>query len=328
MLAAINDLKPIKERYHHGEATRFARILLAAALSVGLLGACSIKQTAVDLIGDAITGGKANVYMTDDDPDLVLAAIPFGLKTYEGMLEASPEHRGLLLATAQGFTAYAFLLQRRADRIDGDDLGGARKLRARARKLYLRGRDYALRGLETAHDEFTAKLKKDPRSALAATVKDDVPFLYWAGVSWAGALSAAMDDLDLVAEMPLAGMLVARVLVLDEAYDRGAPHEFFVSFESARPGGSAKKVRAHYRRGLELSRGQRASVHLAFAEAVALPTQDLPEFRRLIAKTLAVDPDHAPDLRLVNTIARHRALWLQSRIPDLFLDAEPKENDQ
>ncbi len=298
--------------------------VLLVALAALLLGACSIKRTAVNLVGDALAGG-GGVYAADNDPDLVREAIPFGLKTFESLLEVSPEHRGLLLAAARGFTVYAYLLQDEADRLDTTDLPRARELRARARKLYLRGRDYALRGLEQEHPDFTAGLRMDRISALAMTTGADVPFLYWAGVAGAGALSAAKDDLDLIAALPLAGALVGRALVLDETYEHGAAHEFFIAYEGSRPGGSAARAREHYRRALEISGGRRASVHLALAEAVAIRDQNLAEFRSLLASALAVDPETDPGLRLVNTIARRRARWLEQRIPDLFLQAERTE---
>jgi predicted anti-sigma-YlaC factor YlaD len=298
--------------------------LLLVAMASLLLAACSVKKTAVNIVGDTLAG-SGGVYASDDDPELIREAIPFGLKTYEGLLEVSPEHEGILLAAAGGFTAYAYMLQDDADQLDETDLPQARKLRVRARKLYLRGRDYALRGLEVEHPRFTAVLETDRNSALALTTEDDVSFLYWAGASWAGALSASKDDLDLIAELPTAGALVGRVLELDETYDLGAAHEFFISYEGGRPGGSVAQARRHYQRALDISGGLRASVHLALAEAVTVKEQNLAEFRSLISAALAVDPDRAPELRLVNTIARRRARWLESRIPDLFVDADGGE---
>ncbi len=38
-----------------------------------------------------------------------------------------------------------------------------------------------------------------------------------------------------------------------------------------------------------------------------------------------VELDKAPNFRLVNTPARDRAAWLESRIPELFLDVESGE---
>ncbi len=293
-------------------------------LLVGALAACSVKRTAVDIVGNAISGG-GGTYASDDDPELIREAMPFGLKTYESLLEISPEHQALLLSAARGYTAYAYLLQGEADRLDAADLGRARARRDRARKHYLRGRDYALRGLAVAHPGVVAALRQDAAAVLVTTDVAEVPFLYWGGAAWAGALSAVKDDLDLLAELPLAAAMVGRAIELDEAYEGGAAHEFFIAYEGGRPGGSAGRAREHYARALELSAGARASVHLALAEAVAIKQQDLAEFRDLIGAALAIDPDRKPELRLVNTIAQQRARWLESRIPDLFFEASDEE---
>ena len=294
-----------------------------AFICIALAG-CSFKQTAVDIIGDAVTGG-GSVYTSDDDPQLIKEALPFGLKTFESLLEVSPEHRGLLLASARGYTAYAFLLQWEADQLEDRKLAQARKIRVRARKLFLRGRDYAFRGLEIDRPDFRIDVVAGPAEALANTVKRDIPFLYWGGAAWAGALSAAKDDLALIAELPIAGAMVGRVLELDEGFDRGTAHEFFVSYEGSRPGGSADKARQHYQKALKFSNGTRASVHVAFAEIVSVRRQNLREFKKLLARAKAVDPDLAPQFRLVNSVAQDRARWLETRIPQLFVSADEGE---
>ena len=293
----------------------------ALGVLLPLLTSCSIRQSAVNIIGDALSGG-GGVYMTDDDPDLIRAALPFGLKLFESLLEVSPAHRGLLLAAAKGFTGYAYLIQDQADRQDEHDMRAAERLRQRSRGFYLRGRDYALRGLETHRPGFHAALKSDRNMALSAAKLDDVPFLYWAGAAWAGAVAVAKNDPDLLINLPTAGALVARVLALDEGYDEGAAHEFFISFEASRPGGSADKAGSHYRRALELSRGERASVHIALAEGVALREQNLAEFKKLTQAALAVEVEKFPQARLTNILAQQRARWLLSRLDELFLDAE------
>ena len=302
-------------------ASIFLRQPAVAALICVALAGCSIKQTAVDVIGDAVTGG-GDVFTSDEDPQLVKEALPFGLKTFESLLAVSPEHRGLLLASARGFTAYAFLLQWDADQLEDRELGQARKLRARARKLFLRGRDFAFRGLEIDQPEFRTAVVAQPAKALASTSKEDISFLFWGGAGWAGALSAAKDDLALIAELPIAGAMMSRVLELDESFDHGAAHEFFVSYEGSRPGGSVDKARLHYRKALEYSNGTRASVHLALAEVVSVRQQNLREFKQLLASAKAVDPDGVPQFRLVNNVAQERARWLEARIPQLFVDAD------
>ncbi|MDH3229842.1 MAG: TRAP transporter TatT component family protein [Alphaproteobacteria bacterium] len=295
-----------------------ALILMMTGL---LIAGCSVKKMAANAVGDALSGG-GGVWMSDNDPQLIREAIPFGLKTNESLLEISPEHLGLLEATAQGFAAYAFLLKEEADRAESEDLQRARKLRARSSKLFVRGRDYALRGLDVRHPGFSEGLRSRRDAMLAQTGEKDSGLLYWAGASWAGALSVAKDNLTLIAEFPTAGALVQRVLDLDEGYGDGSAHEFFVAYEAGRPGGSLDAARMHYRRALELSRGERASVFLALAESVSVAEQDVAEFRALLDEARAIDPDAKPDSRLLNIIAQERADWLETQIPELFLVAQ------
>ena len=129
----------------------------------------------------------------------------------------------------------------------------------------------------------------------------------------------------LVSELPLFGALVKRVLELNENYQQGVAHEFFISYEGKRPGGSSNRARQNFDRAVELSSGQRASVYLALAEAVSVPEQNLGEFKDLLVATLAVDPNDQPDLWLANVISRRRPQWLQTQIPHLFLEAGESE---
>lgn len=294
--------------------------LLVAVMAAVLISGCSVKRMAANAVGDAVSGG-GGVWSSDNDPDLVREALPFALKTNESLLEAVPQHEGLLESTAFGFTAYAFLLQQEADRLEAKDRAESRRLHTRASNLYLRGRDYALEGLDLRYPGFTQGLRTDRDATLARTKKRDIPLLYWAGAAWAGALGAAKANTRLMVEFPTAGALVQRALALDPTWDEGAAHEFLITYEASRPGGSLAAARAHYQSALELSGGKRASVYLALAESVSVQEQNLKEFRRLLKAARDVDADAVEELRLVNTIAQRRAVWLRTQIPDLFLAA-------
>src|SRR6185503_12506386 len=129
---------------------------------------------------------------SDEDPELVRGAVPFGLKTVEALLAESPRHEGLLLAAASGFTQYAFaFVQQDADFVEAQDLSRATALRARARKLYLRARDYGFRGLERDLPGLRDRLRQSPSEALRRAGKRNVRFLYWTGLSWFGAIALA-----------------------------------------------------------------------------------------------------------------------------------------
>ena len=73
---------------------------------------------------------------------------------------------------------------------------------------------------------------------------------------------------------------------------------------------------------MELSRGQLVAPLLSLAEAVALEEQNLKEFDSLLNRALAIDPDAAPQHRLVNLVLQDRARWMLSRVEDLFF--QPK----
>src|SRR5687768_16185462 len=123
---------------------RICVLLLVAALTAG----CSIKKVAINTVGNALAEGNS-VYATDEDPDFVREAVPFGLKLVESLLSQSPKHRGMLLTASSGFTGYAYaFVQQDADYIEAEDLDKATTLRNRARRLYLRALDYGFRGLE------------------------------------------------------------------------------------------------------------------------------------------------------------------------------------
>ena len=76
-----------------------AALVVLPLLSTG----CSIQKFAVNKLGDALSD-SGSTYASDDDPQLVADALPFSLKLMESLLEQSPEHTGLLLACASGFT--------------------------------------------------------------------------------------------------------------------------------------------------------------------------------------------------------------------------------
>lgn len=298
-------------------------LLLSVLLLFGVLTpGCSIKRMAVNKLGDALAGG-GNTFASDDDPELIKAAVPFSLKLMESLLAESPDHRGLLLATSSGFTQYGYaFVQQDADELEDVDFGAAQELRARARRLYLRARNYGLRGLDVQHAAFSEALLADPKSAVAKLRKKDVPSAYWTAVSWAAAISVSKDDPGLIADLPIVEALMDRCLDLDESFDQGAVHSFLISYEMARQGAGgepAARARAHFQRAIELSKGRLAGPYVSYAESVMVKQQDKGQFNSLLEKALAINPDEHTDSRLVNLIMQRRARWLLARTDELFL---------
>jgi predicted anti-sigma-YlaC factor YlaD len=296
--------------------------LLVTGLAALSLPGCSTRSLAVHSIGDALAEG-ASSYATDDDPELVREALPFGLKTMESLLESSPRHQGLLYATSSGFCQYTYaFLQQDADFAEASDLARATALRDRARRLYLRGRDYGLRGLEVDFPGFRETMRRDTQAALAPMKKEHLGLLYWTAASWAAAMALAVNDSALVADRDLPAAMMKRALALDEGFLLGSIHDFFISFEAGRraAGGSMDEARGHFERALALADGRRAWPYVHYAESVAVAQQDKKEFARLLNEALAVDTAREKSQRLFNLIAQRRARWLLARTEELFIE--------
>jgi predicted anti-sigma-YlaC factor YlaD len=297
--------------------------LLALVVTIPSLAGC--RTAAVALAADA-AAESGTAYASDDDPELVRHAVPFGLKTMEGLLEKQPRHVPLLTSLASGFTQYAYaFVQADADQADLDGrLDAARAGRDRARKLFLRARGYGLRGLEEKRKGLSRALAdgKDVPGALAKAEKEDVELLYWTASSWALAISNSKGDMALVAELPIPAAMVERALQLDEAFGEGALHEFFITFDTVRSeaqGGGEARARAHYERALALSMNKKLGPHVAWAEGVLVRRQDRDEFTRVLEAVVRADPGEVPRHRLANILAQRRAKALLEHADDLFL---------
>ncbi|HYG69213.1 MAG TPA: TRAP transporter TatT component family protein, partial [Anaeromyxobacteraceae bacterium] len=155
-----------------------------------------------------------------------------------------------------------------------------------------------------------------------ADEKDDVPFLYWTASAWALAIASGKDDIGLVAELPVPIAMMERALALDEGWNEGAIHEFFVTYDatrSAAEGGGRDRVREHLERALALSMNKKLGPRVSYAEGVLVQAQDRAEFTRVLEEVLAADPGEVPRYRLANILAQRRAKLLLAHVDDLFL---------
>jgi predicted anti-sigma-YlaC factor YlaD len=277
------------------------------------------------MIAAGAFAGSGDVMARDEDPELVRDAIPFALKTMEGLRAELPDDEALLLSLTSSFTQYAwaFVLQ------DADlaEMAGrsveAREGHERAKKLFLRARNYGLRALELRYKGITARLlsARDLDPALALLEVSDVPLLYWTAAAWALAISNGKSDMQLVSELPAPVAMMRRGMALDPSFDRGAFQEFFVTYEggrSAADGGGAAVARAYLDRALQLSEGKKLGALVSFAESALVQQQNRAEFERVLQQVLAADVNAAPQYRLANVLAQRRARALLAHVDDLF----------
>ena len=303
----------------------FLRVRLGASVLVTITvlasGGCSLRSMAVNAIVPTLA--NSDVYLSEEDPELVREALPFLLKTIESILDSEPKQAQALLFACSGFTLYGNILYVDAQIADSQgDYERSAELGGRTWLLFVRARDYCLGSLELKYAGITDGLRQDPTSALDETTAEDVEVLYYLGAAWGLAISNALDQPNLVADLPAVRALLVRALELDEDYDEGALHAALITLEALPPqlGGSPERARAHFERAVELSRGLDAGPYVTFAAGVSVPEEHQAEFQALLTKALSVDPNEDTSRRLLNLVSQRRARSLLDQIDDLFFD--------
>ncbi len=301
----------------------------AVALAlIMLLGACSIEKLALRKAAGLLSGpSSGDVFSTDNDPDLVGQALPFAIKLYETLLASLPDHAGLRLRTGSLYIMYAnAFVETPADTTPHDELAAKEYLLARAKNLYLRGRDMLFVSLEKRNPAIRAQLKERRyKEALAPFGLKDADLLYWTALGWLAAFSVDPFDMALGQTVPQTRAMIERVAELAPGYGRGALDSFYVGYYGSLPdylGGDPAKAREHFARAQALAGQTDTSSLLALATTVCVKEQKAAEFKDLLGRVLAFDPESHPANRLVNTLNRRKARWLLDHIDDFFIEVE------
>lgn len=299
-------------------ATQWVRAVGSVAVVVALSGCSLISTKATKMVADTLSSGGTSM-TSDNDPELIREAVPFGLKTYESLLESLPKYVPLLRATCSGFTSYAYgFLATDADTLRQTDMAAARAIDDRALKMYLRAHGYCARALEERFKGVTQALLMNPDTALARAKKSDVELLYWSAASWGLAMALSPDTLAI--DFPAVRALAERGLALDPTWWNGALHELMITLNSQELlGGSEDEARRHFARAVELQKGLSPGPYISLAMGVSVARQDREEFEALMQQALAVDPDANPSERLTTLLLQRRARALLDQVESLFL---------
>jgi len=270
---------------------------------------------AINAVSNALTGdGSADVFTSDNDPELVGAALPFAIKMYETLLAQNPNHQGLRLTTGSLFVMYAnAFVQLPAEMLDPIDYFEERHAALdRAKQLYLRGHDILNSAMEQRFPGFSAASADDGslQTLLARARRADVPLLYWTAASGLAAFSMDVFDFTLGSSLPKWGAMMARAYELYPDFNNGAINEFYLLFYAALPeilGGDKARALVHFNRAVEKTGGLAAGPFVSYARVISVPAQDYDSFRENLERALAIDIDENPSIRLINVLAQRRA---------------------
>jgi len=301
-------------------------LILALVIS---LSACSVNKLALKKVAGMLSGpaSSADVFSSDNDPDFVGAALPFAIKLYETLLASLPTHPGLRLRTGSLYIMYAnAFVETPADMTPRREAETKEHLLARAKNLYLRGRDMLFVDLERRNPAIRAQLKERRyREAMAPFGRDDLDLLYWTALGWLAAFSVDPFDMTLGQTVPQTRAMIDRIEALEPGYGGGSLDSFYVGYYGSLPaylGGDAAKAREHFARAQGRAGKSDTSSLMALATTVSVKEQNAAEFKDLLGRVLAFDPESSPANRLVNILNQRKARWLLGHIGDFFVELE------
>ena len=302
-------------------------ILFLLLLSVFAAGGCSINKMAVKAVSNTFTEGGEEVFLQDNDPELVMDSIPFILKLNEIMMEKDPENYRLKISSGKLFIVYSNLfIHIPADMLDYKEWKKQVFMRDRARKMYIRGVRYIKEGMEiktSGRYEYNQPDKYD--DLLKTMTFEDADMLFWYGAGIVSAVSIDVTDPYLASIRNYGIKAIFKAYELDPDYSDGSIHDFFILYYGSLPagmGGSDEKAEYHYKKAVELSSGKKISPYISYASAMAVKNQTpqgVEEFKKILETALKFDEDSYPETRLENTIFKRKAAWMLENIDNFFL---------
>jgi len=276
---------------------------------IALLAACGATKSMTVASTASLLEDVARASYKQSDLKLIREGMPSYLMLIDGMVEALPENKQLLITAAQSYASYASAFIQEEDK-------------TYALALYAKAKAYAIRALE--QNGFKNPLTRpfdDFESGLQKTKKKDVPYLFWAASCWGSWISLNRWSMEAMAELPRVELMMKRVLVLDEAFYYGGAHIFMGILEASKPriaGGNLNIARDHFRKAIELGDGKFLMTEVYFADYYAKKAFDRELFIATLKDVLQTPVDIEPELTLLNSVAHIRAKKMIDAADDFF----------
>ena len=179
-------------------ATRLVKSISLFFLLAALPSACVSSKSMTVASTALLLEDVARASYKQSDLRLIREGMPSYLMLIDGMVEALPDNKRLLITAAQSYASYASAF------IQDED-------KAYALTLYAKARGYALRALE--QNGFKNPLSRpfdNFESGLQKTDKKDVPYLFWAASCWGNWISLNRGSMEAMAELPRVESMMKR----------------------------------------------------------------------------------------------------------------------
>jgi hypothetical protein len=250
---------------------------------------------------------------TLSDYEVANAAAFAGIVQFEGMHYLAPENEDGLFLLTKGWAGATFGFtedqMEQAEDAEGSESPLYLYHQARARAGYDRAIHYGIKLLESRHEGFEAAKKNDTTiKAWLAQFDDaekDTANLFWVGNAWMSKTNVSREDPAIVADLFIGVAMMERAVQLDQTYMAGSGHVALGAYH-ARPMGEIEEAKKSFDRALAISGGKALMVKFQYASKYFCMKGDKENYVKMLNEVVQAG-DLAPELRLVNTIAKRRA---------------------
>ena len=276
---------------------------------VSVAGCLPMKQARVGAVALTVQDvGRAAARQTS--PTIVQQGMPAYLMLLDGLIEAAPDNKELLIAGCQGYATYAssFLTDEQSKE---------------AEILYKKAKDYGFRALSSRGDfgRSVAGNVQEFDQFLEQYTRKDMPALFWTANAWAGWISTNISSVEAVADLPALEVLMKRLLELDDTYHFGGPHLLMGVYLAAKPpslGGDLARSNEHFQKAFALGSDKTLAAKVLYAQYYARGAGNRDLFVKTLKEVQAASPDEVPDLTLSNVMAQEKAGRLLSKTEEYF----------
>lgn len=261
------------------------------ALAVVLLGGCAATK---------LPNNLSNAILDSDDLETVEDGLPSYLLMIDALVATYPKNEEMKRTAATLNSAYAGVF------VEVDNLD-------RRKNMTAKSLDYAFDAFCT-YDNDACGLRQVPPDELADSLqqwddRDDLPYLYTLGTSWASYIQAHSDDWLAVAQLGQAQSVLEQAVAIEPGYERGTALLYLGVMNSILPpslGGKPDVAQDYYERALAAANGENLIIQVYYASQYARLLFDRELHDRLLQQVLSSDP-YVEGLTLQNIYAQQEA---------------------
>jgi predicted anti-sigma-YlaC factor YlaD len=108
-------------------------------------------------------------------------------------------------------------------------------------------------------------------------------------------------------------------------YNNGALDEMLFRVYAALPaemGGDKERAKQYFDSALKKTGGQRPGIFITWAQSISVAAQDYAEYKAMLEKALAIDPNRDKANVLANKLDQKKARWLLQNAGYFFIEVD------